>query len=115
MVVSIAAPNLLAEPSLASPEIQLPALQWLPITNPHFEIDGLPWFSENGGELSRLPIKRKASYRKAVWDLAQQPSGGRIRFTTNSSTMGIRLEYPHGPNMMNMQAFGQTGVDLYLP
>ena len=112
--MSIAAPGLLAEPLLASPDIQSPSLQWLPITSPHLEVDGLPWFAENGGELSRLPIKRKDSYRKAVWTLAQQPSGGRIRFTTNSTTLAIRLEYPHAPNMTNMQAFGQTGVDLYL-
>src|SRR6185437_3810729 len=105
MAISIAAPGLFAEPLLASPDIQPSALQWLPITSPHLEVDGLPWFAENGGDLSRLPIKRKDNYRKAVWDLAQHPSGGRIRFATNSTTLAIRLEYPHGPNMMNMQAF----------
>lgn len=114
MALSIAAPKLLADSLLPVPDAQSPSLLWLPITSPHFEVDGLPWFAENEGELSRLPIKRKGSYRKAVWDLAQQPSGGRIRFTTNSTALAIRLEYPHGPNMMNMQAFGQTGVDLYL-
>ena len=37
-----------------------------------------------------------------------------IRFRTNSSTLAIRLEYPKPPNMANMHAFGQTGVDLYI-
>src|SRR5205807_9956158 len=44
---------------------------------------------------------------------AQSPSGGRIRFRTNSTAVAIRLEYPGPPRMKNMHAFGQTGVDLY--
>lgn len=88
-------------------------LQWSPLTRSGFEIDGLPWFAENGGELFRLPVKQKESYRKPVWELAQSPSGGRIRFCTNSATLAIRLEYPEPPAMSNMHAFGQTGVDLY--
>ena len=90
-----------------------PQLRWLPLSTQNVEIDGLPWFSENGGELFRLPVARKDTYRKAVWDLAQQPSGGRIRFRTNSSTVAIRLEYPGPPEMGNMHAYGQSGVDLY--
>lgn len=90
------------------------SLRWLQLPNSQLEIDGLPWYTENGGELFRLPIKLKDTFRKPVWDLAQSPSGGRIRFRTNSSTLAIRLEYPHPANMNNMHAFGQTGVDLYI-
>jgi lysophospholipase L1-like esterase len=88
-------------------------LHWLPLSTPPVEVDGLPWFGENGGELFRLPVRLKDTYRKAVWDLAQSPSGGRIRFRTNSTALAIRLEYPEPPGMRNMHAFGQTGVDLY--
>ena len=88
-------------------------LHWLPLSTPQLEVDGLRWFSENGGELFRLPVRLKDTYRKAVWDLAQSPSGGRIRFRTNSTALAIRLEYPEPPGMANMHAFGQTGVDLY--
>lgn len=89
------------------------APQWIPVSTTGVEIDGLPWFNENGGELYRLPVKRKDSYRQPVWELAKSPSGGRIRFRTNSSSLAIRLEYPEPPGMKNMHAFGQTGVDLY--
>ena len=88
-------------------------MRWMQIPNPQMEIDGLPWYGENGGELFRLPAKLKDTYRKPVWDLAQSPSGGRIRFRTNSAVLAIRLEYPGPPGMRNMHAFGQTGVDLY--
>lgn len=90
------------------------SLRWVQLPNPQMEIDGLPWYAENGGELFRLPLGRKDTYRKPVWELAQSPSGARIRFRTNSSSLAIRLEYPHPPNMANMHAFGQTGVDLYI-
>ena len=78
------------------------------------QVNGLPWFAENEGALIRLPVKLKDSYREPVWGLAQSPSGGRIRFRTNSTAVAIRLEYPRPPGMANMHAFGQTGVDLYI-
>ena len=89
-------------------------LHWIPLPSPQVQINGLPWYSQNGGELFRLPAKLKDTYRKAVWELAKSPSGGRIRFRTNSPVVAIRLEYPGPPEMEpNMHAYGQTGVDLY--
>jgi hypothetical protein len=89
-------------------------LRWVTPNAPEVEIDGLPWYSENGGELFRLPVRLQNEFRPPVWSLAKSPSGGRIRFRTNSSTVAVRLEYPSPPEMANMHAFGQTGVDLYL-
>src|SRR5689334_45759 len=71
-----------------------PALRWIQLSNQQLEVNGLPWYRENGGELFRLPARLKDTFRKPVWDLAQSPSGGRIRFRTNSSVLAIRLEYP---------------------
>jgi hypothetical protein len=88
-------------------------LRWIQPPNPQLEVDGLPWYGQNGGELFRLPVSLKDTFRKEVWDLAQSPSGGRIRFRTNSAALAIRLEYPEPPVMGNMHAFGQSGVDLY--
>jgi len=89
-------------------------LRWMQISAPGIVISGLPWYGENGGELFRLPAQLKDTYNKSVWSLAQSPSGGRIRFRTNSRALAIRLEYPHPPGMLNMHAFGQSGVDLYV-
>jgi len=104
---------LLFSAALSLVRAEEPPLRWLQLPNPQMEVDGLPWYGENGGEFFRLPVKLKDTYRKPVWDLAQSPSGGRIRFRTNSTTLAIRLEYPEPPGMSNMHAFGQTGVDLY--
>lgn len=93
---------------------QAAELTWLTVPGGPLEIDGLPWQSENGADLIRFPKRLENDLPKAVWELAQSPSGGRIRFSTNSTKLVIRLEYPSPPGMRNMHAFGQTGVDLYL-
>ncbi len=78
------------------------------------EIDGLPWFGENKGEFHRLPARSQEKFPPAVWNLAKSPSGGRIRLRTDSTLFAVKLEYPSAPDMRNMHAFGQTGVDLYV-
>jgi GDSL-like Lipase/Acylhydrolase family/N-terminus of Esterase_SGNH_hydro-type len=101
--------SLLATPLLPAE----PELRWLSLPAPELEIDGLPWFGQNGGEFFRLPAASKEKFPPAVWNLAKSPSGARIRFRTDSTSLAVRLEYPSAPNMSNMHAFGQTGVDLY--
>ena len=103
-----------ASPLSTETSAALSKLRWLSVTSSELEINGLPWFKENGGSLSRLPLRSKSSFRKEVWSLAQCPSGGRIRFRTDSAALAIRLEYSSPPQMANMHAFGQTGVDLYV-
>jgi hypothetical protein len=89
-------------------------LRWIELPSPQFEVNGLPWYSENGGKLIRLPERLKDTFRQPVWELAQSPSGGRIRFRTDSTVLAIRLEYPSPPDDTNMHDYGQTGVDLYV-
>lgn len=90
------------------------ALRWIPVVSPKIDVAGLPWFQENQGEFWRLPARSKDSFPPAVWNLAQDPAGGRIRFRTDSPTVALRLSWPHPPGMRNMHAFGQSGVDLYV-
>lgn len=89
-------------------------IRWLALPGEKLEINGLPWYSSNSGELFRLAAPAREKFPDPVWQLAKSPCGGRIRFRTDSTAMAIRLEYPSAPNMQNMHAFGQTGVDLYL-
>lgn len=88
--------------------------RWIALSEAKVEIDGLPWFHENQGEFWRLPARNKDTFPRPVWNLSLDPSGGRIRFRTNSSTVAVRLEWPHAPDMRNMHFFGQSGVDLYV-
>lgn len=88
-------------------------LRWINFPNPAFEVNGLAWFSENTPDLFRLPKRMMNLVRPPVWQLAKNPSGGRIRFRSDCSTLAIRLEYPELGRMNNMHTFGQSGVDLY--
>ncbi len=90
------------------------SLDWIAPPDPRLPVHGLPWYAENKGEPIRLPLRLKETLPPAVWNLGLSPSGGRIRFRTDSSTLKMRLEFPSPPNMANMHAFGQTGIDLYL-
>lgn len=87
---------------------------WITPPDPRLAVHGLPWFTENKAEFIRLPHRLEETLPPAVWNLGLSPSGGRIRFRTDSPRLAIRLEYPSPPNMANMHAFGQTGVDLYV-
>jgi GxxExxY protein len=112
------APAAFAQETNLDPVLPLAAppretLRWLSPTNQEVEVCGLPWFKENGGDLVRLPVRLKSTFRPAVWSLARQPSGGRIRFRTDTKVLSVRVEYSSPPRMANMHAYGQTGVDLY--
>ena len=109
LVTALAAMAAAPEPVLAPPDTN-----WIPGGDARMERNGLPWFQENHGEWIRLPLRIKDQVRPEVWSLAQDPTGGRIRFRTDSNLIAIRLEYSGPPGMSNMHSFGQTGVDLYL-
>jgi hypothetical protein len=79
------------------------------------EVFGLPGFTqEKGAVLRRLPEQFKESVRPPVWSLAQDPSGGRIRFATDSKIIGITAENPGFSNMHHMASVGENGFDLYV-
>jgi lysophospholipase L1-like esterase len=89
-------------------------LQWMPVTSPKIDVAGLPWFQVNHNEFWRLPASSRNTFPAAVWNLAMDSAGARIRFRTDSSTVAVRLEWPRPPGMRNMHFFGQSGVDLYV-
>ncbi len=82
--------------------------------DPRLEVYGLPWFSEDKPALRRLPLRLREQFRTPVWDLAQEPSGGRIRFRTDATTIGLVAENPSFSNMHHMASVGENGFDLYV-
>lgn len=88
--------------------------QSIAFPDPRLVVYGLPWFREDSPVLRRLPARLKESFRPPVWDLAQSPSGGRIRFRTDSTRVGIVAENPGFSNMHHMASVGENGLDLYV-
>jgi len=88
--------------------------QIIAFPDPRLAVYGLPWFSEDSPVLRRLPARLKESFRPAVWGLAQDPGGGRIRFRTDSTSVGIVAENPGFSNMHHMPSVGENGFDIYV-
>lgn len=88
--------------------------QHLAFPDSRLEVFGLPWFNEDKPALRRLPLRLKDRFRPPVWNLAQDPSGGRIRFRTDSTTIGLLAENPQFSNMHHMASVGENGFDLYV-
>ncbi|MBI2301374.1 MAG: hypothetical protein HYU66_20905 [Armatimonadetes bacterium] len=89
-------------------------MEWIPFPDPRLPVIGLPWFAENSPELWRLPRSLKDRYRPEVWGLALSPAGGRIRFATSATAVGLRLDYGDVGHMNNMHRIGQHSVDCYV-
>ena len=94
--------------------LESPESQHVAFPDARLGVSGLHWFEEDKPVLRRLPARLKESFRPAVWSLAQQPSGGRIRFRTDSSRIGIVAANPNASTMHHMTSVGQNGFDLYL-
>src|SRR5689334_13820987 len=92
----------------------VPNLQHISFPDPRLKVYGLPWFNEDQPTLRRLPLRLKDRFRPPVWDLAQDPCGGRIRFRTDSTTITIVAENPGFSNMHHMASVGENGFDLYV-
>ncbi|MCC6235649.1 MAG: hypothetical protein IT580_23635 [Verrucomicrobiales bacterium] len=86
----------------------------LRLPSPSLEVSGLPWYGEDAPVLRRLPERLRGTFRAPVWGLAQSPSGGRIRFRTDSSRLAILARNPNSSTMHHMTSVGQNGFDLYV-
>lgn len=78
------------------------------------KVHGLAWFKEESPSVRRLPTRLKDTFREPVWNLAQNPAGGRIRFKTDSTHVSIRAKSPDYYVMNHITRIGQSGFDIYV-
>lgn len=83
-----------------------------PMNNNVFTIEGLPFIKENN-QYFRIPLDQEKKVTDAVWWLSGQPSGGQIRFKTNSKKITVKIKSKGDYLMCHMPKTGQQGVDLY--
>lgn len=91
-----------------------PSRQTIAFPDDRLAVYGLPGYAEDRPALRRLPERLKDRLRPPVWGLAQDPSGGRIRFQTDSTTVGLVAANPGFSNMHHMASVGENGFDLYV-
>lgn len=89
--------------------------RWISASDPQFEICGLPFFSENDGHWWRFPLRAQGSVPDLVWETSKAPSGARIRFRSDTTSLAVRYECDKTqPALNNFSLHGEAGCDLYL-
>ena len=88
-------------------------IKWFDFPDKRFAISGIAWFGEEKPSIRRLPTRLKGTFREPVWELAQHPSGGRIRFQTDALRIGIKALTPDNAVMHHITLIGQSGFDIY--
>lgn len=79
-----------------------------------FTIEGKGW-TETKSFYDRLPAKAESVVRPPVWSLAQNSSGLRVRFITDSPEVSVRWKLRNQLlSLPNMAAMSVSGVDLYV-
>ena len=90
------------------------AVRWVPFPDERLEVCGLPWFRENSPLLWRLPKDAAEELPPAVEKLMKFPAGARIRFSSDTTSLRIRVEAPRIHSLSHMSAMGTSGLDAYV-
>ena len=89
-----------------------PATQTVSFPDPRITVCGLGWWKEEP-KLQRFPDRLKDVMPPKVWSLARAPAGVRLRFRTDSVTLGLLATtgtYRLGPSV----PMALIGVDVYV-
>jgi len=95
-----------------SNKIHTSHLREISIYDNNITISGLPFSSKTNG-LKRLPKKIKKDLRPALWKLGTYPSGGRVRFKTNSKNI-VLFAKTSSSTSHHMTSIMQNGIDIYI-
>ena len=55
------------------------------------QLDGLPWYLHNNNHMWRLPNELEDQISNELWECSQNTSGGRIRFKSDTTMLGVVL------------------------
>lgn len=91
-----------------------PAALRLAFPDSRVTVSGLAWFTEESPALRRLPTRLKTTIPPKAWNQAEAPSGGRIRFTTDSQTVAVIAHGASNPPPAHLTAIAHGGFDLYV-
>ena len=101
-----------ADKNLAVDTAEGEKLDWYDIKGEPFRIYGL-MRSADGTQFVRLPGEVAAATNSGVVYLAKNTAGGRVRFSTDSRRIVLRVTYDPRVRFPHMPATGVRGFDLY--
>ena len=89
-------------------------MTWIDFPDERLVVNGFGWWDEVKPVLCRLPERMREKVAAHVWKLAHDPSGGRIRFATDSTALAVRVQFSGEPCLHNMSRVGNFGIDLWV-
>lgn len=93
-------------------EIEKEDIFWFDIRKGNFDIYGL-YNPTQLGEFKRMPIEVAEKVNIGVHNRAYNTAGGRVRFTTDSPYLAIKVEYSRLDTSPTFALSGMAGIDLY--
>jgi len=90
------------------------AIRWIALPDERLQVCGLPWIEENAPRWWRLPKSAADKLPPAVARLMRYPTGARIRFSSDTSRLRIRLAASATRSFGHMSAIGSRGLDAYV-
>lgn len=99
--------NLVVESTITEPDIV-----WFSVRQAPFQIYGIT-YDETRGFYTRMPQETADQVSEGVGSLNAHTAGGRVRFRTDSSFIGIHAVMDNVRSMPHMTLVGQSGFDLY--
>ncbi len=85
----------------------------VPFATPPIALEGMPFWSGEG-PLCRLPLTLYDKINEGVTILAWDTSGGMLRFATDSTYLGARVELGHISAAPHISRTGDSGLDFYI-
>lgn len=93
--------------------LELEDVEWADVKKPPFKIYGL-LSPKEGDRFRRMPEEVAKSINEGVWQLHDNTAGGRIRFSTDSPYIAIKVVQENTGLMGHITRVGQSGLDLYI-
>ena len=87
-------------------------IEWFSVREFPFSIHGVV-YAEEEGLYRRLPKEIADATNEGVAHLSKHTAGGRIRFSTNSPYIAVRVEEPFEAPFSHMTIAGKNGVTLF--
>ena len=83
-----------------------------PVNSNNIRLYGMPWYTE--GRFHRLPLSLETRVSTALWRVAGNTSGARIRFQTDSHVVGITCSYRECTGTDDLCIIAKCGMDIYV-
>lgn len=88
-------------------------IEWLSVLQVPFSLHGV-FYAEEEGVYRRMPKAVADSVSEGVAFLSKHTAGGRIRFSTNSPYLAVRVEEPFEDPFPHMTIVGKCGISMFV-